>query len=116
MVMVAIPKGLAVELLIHGSQSFALCQISADDRFLLRKFMHPNEGGDDPLVTMMTTVAPSGSPILDRAMSCLDCMIVRHVELDSDFRIYVGEVQYGAVLNQGTPAVCFGGNGMSNGH
>ena len=43
-------------------------------------------------------------------------MIVRHVELDSDFRIYVGEVQYGAVLNQGTPAVCFGGNGLSNGH
>lgn len=117
MVMVALPKGQPIEQFIHGSQCFALCQISADDRFLIRKFSKPRDTADDPLVTMMTTTAPSGSPIVDRAMSCLDCTIVRHVELDSDFRIYVGQVQYSAVLNEGTPAVCFGGNGFrSNDH
>lgn len=116
MLMVALPKGQPVEALIHGSQSFALCQISAEDRFLLRKFNGHSENSEDPLVAMMTSTAPSGSPIIERAMTCFDCEIVRHVELDSDFRIYVGQVLYSAVLNQGTPAVCFGGNGVSNGH
>ena len=114
MVMVALPKGQPIEQLIHGSQCFTLCQISADDRFLLRKFQHSFLGNDDPLVSMMTTTAPSGSPIIDRAMNCMDCTIVRHVELDADYRIYVGQVQFSAVLNRGTPAVCFGGNGLAN--
>ncbi len=38
MVMVAIPKGQPVEPLILDSRGFALCQISVNDRFLLRKF------------------------------------------------------------------------------
>lgn len=115
MIMVAIPKGLPIELLVHGSQRFGLCQISADDRYLTRKFMTPVDCSDDPLVTLMTRLTPLGAPIIDRAMTCMDCAIVRHIELDSEFRIYVGEVQYSAVLNQGTPAVCFGGNGLING-
>ncbi len=115
MVMIGLPKGQPIEALLHGSQSFALCQISADDRFLIRKFSTLCDDGEDPLVTMMTTTAPSGSPIVDRAMTCLDCEIVRRVELDSDFRIYVGQVIHSAVLNGGDPAVCFGGNGFTNG-
>ena len=116
MVMVALPKGQSVEPLIHGSRSFVLCQISADDRFLIRKFSHVHDNGEDPLVTMMTTTAPSGSPIVDRALTYMDCEVVRHIELDSDYRIYVVQVHCSAVLNQGAPAVCFGGNGFeSNG-
>jgi flavin reductase (DIM6/NTAB) family NADH-FMN oxidoreductase RutF len=116
MVMVALPKGLPIELLIQSRPCFALCQISADDRYLIRKFTHPMDNGEDPLVSMMTRLSPGGSPIVDRAMNCLDCSIVRHVELDSDFRIYVGQVHYRVTLNDGTPAICFGGNGLSNGH
>jgi hypothetical protein len=68
---------------------------------------------DDPLVTMTTSVAPSGAPIVDRAMTYLDCEIVRHVELESDYRIYVGQVHAGALLHKGTPAIQFGGNGFT---
>ena len=124
MVMVALAKGQAVEPMIRDSRYFALCQISADDRFLMRKFGsgHTNgngtgssggSGGDDPLVSMMTKSAPSGSPILDRALSFLDCEIIRHIELDCDYRIYVAQVHSGAVLNPAVPAVCFGTNGNS---
>lgn len=115
MIMVALAKGQAIEQLIHGSQKFALCQIGADDRFLIRKFHQPSDSGDDALISMMTRSTPGGSPIVDRAMSYMDCQIVRHVELDSDFRIYVGQVQGSAMLNVGRPAICLGGNGLENG-
>lgn len=143
MVMVALCKGQPVEMLIRDSHFFTLCQISADDRFLIRKFNgrngsngHASPQGsngangttsaanavdyngaaghdDDALLPLMTRAAPSGCPIVDRALSFLDCEVVRHVELDSDHRIYVGQIHSGAVLNQGTPAVHFGLRGMT---
>jgi flavin reductase (DIM6/NTAB) family NADH-FMN oxidoreductase RutF len=112
MVMVGLPKGLPIELLIHSSQTFALCQISADDRYLIRKFSNLPDHCEDGLVAVQS-IAPSGSPIVHGAMTCLDCQIVRHIELDSDFRIYVGQVTYSAVYNAGAPAICLGGNGLS---
>jgi flavin reductase (DIM6/NTAB) family NADH-FMN oxidoreductase RutF len=119
MVMVALSRGQHIEPLLRNSRSFVLCQISESDRFLLRKFTQPaaeGERDDDPLVSIMTTVAPSGAPIVDRAMTYLDCEIIRHIELESDYRIYVGHVHAGAVLNQGAPAIQFGGNGSTPAH
>lgn len=117
MVMVALRRGQHVEPLLRNSRAFVLCQISETDRFLLRKFAGPNgHSEDDPLEAMMTTLAPSGAPIVDRAMTYLDCEIIRHIELESDFRIYVGQVHAGAVLNQGAPAIQFGGNGSAPAH
>ena len=123
MVMVAINRGQHIEPLLRNSRSFVLCQIAESDRFLLRKFNGGSNGtngtngnghpDDDPLASMMTTCAPSGAPIVGRAMTFLDCEIIRHIELESDYRIYVGQVHSGAVLNQGAPAVQFGGNGSS---
>ena len=114
MVMVALPKGLPLELMIHGSQTFALCQISADDRYLIRKFSNLPDQYEDGLVAVQS-IAPSGSPIVHGAMTCLDCQIVRHVELDSDYRIYVGQVTYRAVYNCAAPAISLGGNGLASG-
>ena len=135
MVMVALNKGQHIEPLLRNSRSFVLCQISETDRFLLRKFGQTSDSGnsaaappetdtehehtghdDDPLVTMTTSLAPSGAPIVDRAMTYLDCEIIRHVELESDFRIYVGQVHAGALLNQGAPAIQLGGNGLAKSH
>lgn len=113
MVMVALPKGLPIELLVHGSQAFALCQVSADDRYLIRKFSNLPDQCEDGLVAVQS-IAPSGSPVVHGAMTCLDCQIVRHVELDSDYRIYVGQVMYSAVYNPGAPAICLGGNGLAS--
>lgn len=119
MVMVALCKGQHIEPLLRNSRSFVLCQIAESDRYLLRKFSVAGNGSpasheaDDALVTMGTSLAPSGAPIVDRAMTYLDCEIVRHIELESDHRIYVGQVHAGALLNQGAPAIQFGGNGCT---
>jgi flavin reductase (DIM6/NTAB) family NADH-FMN oxidoreductase RutF len=115
MVMVALATGQSVEPLIRDSRSFTLCQISSDDRFLMRKFNGCSfDAGEDPLMPLMTSNAPSGAPIVERALSYLDCEVVRHVELDADHRIYVGQVHVGGMLNQGQPAVRWGTNGNSH--
>lgn len=92
MVMVAIPKGQPVEPLILDSRRFALCRIAPDDRYLVRKFTMPPQRGEDPFVAISTMHTTSGAPIIDRAVSWMDCEVVRHVELESDHRVYVGQV------------------------
>lgn len=125
MVMVALATGQAIEPLIRDSRCFTLSQISAEDRFLLRKFngdaSHcaprpepPADHTEDPLLSLMTISAPSGCAIIERALTYLDCEVVRHIELDADHRIYVGQVHRGGLLREGTPAIRYG-NGCING-
>lgn len=105
MLMVAPANDLPIATLIRDSRSFALCQISADDRFLQRKFASTPDQGEDPFVTLTTAAAPSGSPIVQRALSNLDCELIRHIDLESDYGLHVGRVRHGGMLNSGTPLV-----------
>ena len=43
-------------------------------------------------------------------MGFLDCELVRHVDLESDHRLYVGLVHSGALFVDGAPAVVLGPN------
>ena len=113
MIPIALPKGLPVEPLIRDSRAFALCQIGADDILLRRKFAIIPDRNDDPFVTISTFNAPSGSPIVERAMSYLDCELVSHIEFDSEYRLYVGLVKHAALLNRSTPAIYYGPTGLS---
>lgn len=111
MIVAAVATGLPVVPLIRDSHGFALCQIAVDDRLLEKKFASPPAHDDDPFDTLATTIAPSGSPILRRALSFLDCEVVRHIDLETDYGLYVGRVRAGGILNGGTPLVRAGGNG-----
>jgi flavin reductase (DIM6/NTAB) family NADH-FMN oxidoreductase RutF len=108
MVMIALPKGTPVESLIRDARVFALCQISDDDRFLIRKFAHPPDRDDDPFVTLQTTCTPSGAPVVTRAMSYLECELMMHVDLESDHRMFIALVNSARILHDRRPAVCFG--------
>jgi flavin reductase (DIM6/NTAB) family NADH-FMN oxidoreductase RutF len=106
LVMVAIVQGLPVEPLIRDSRSFALCQISAGDALLERLFTGTPARGDDPFFALPCHPAPSGSPVIDRALSYLDCEVIRHVDLDTGYRLFVGHVHHGGILNASArPAV-----------
>jgi flavin reductase (DIM6/NTAB) family NADH-FMN oxidoreductase RutF len=110
-VMVAVERGSAVEPLIRDSHHFALCQIADGDRLLLRTFSTPPERGEDPFVALPAHATPTGSPVIERALGYLDCELVRHIVLDADYRVYVGQVHRGAIMSDGTPAVEVAGNG-----
>ncbi len=115
MLMIALPKGTPVESLIRDSRTFALCQISEDDRFLIRKFAKPPDRDDDPFVTLDTICAPSGAPVVMRAMSFADCELQMHVDLESNHRLFIAMVNSARVLHDRRPAVCFGQcNGASS--
>ena len=105
LIMAAVATGLPVVPLIRDSHSFALCQISEDDRFLARKFLNTPDHGDDPFDCLPTVAAPSGAPIVRRALAWLDCEVVRHIDLESDCGLYVGLVRAGGILNDGRPAI-----------
>ncbi len=111
LVMAAVSTGMPVVPLIRDSHSFVLCQIAADDRLLARMFNIAPLHGDDPFDTLPITPAPSGAPIPQRALSWLDCEVVRHIDLESDCGLYVGRVRNGGILNGGPPAVRYGDNG-----
>ena len=109
-VMVAVPRGNPVEPLIRDSRSFALCQVSACDRLLLRAFGRDRDIDDDPFVGLPAHCAPSGAPVIERALCYLDCELVRHVVLDADHRLYVGAVHHGQVLKLDSgPVIQLGG-------
>ncbi len=110
LIMAAVSTAMPVVPLIRDNHSFALCQISASDRFLVRKFASPPSHGEDPFDGLSISSAASGSPIIDRALSYLDCEVVRHIDLESDHGLYIGLVRSGEVLNGGSPAVLVGGN------
>lgn len=108
LVMAAVATCLPVVPLIRDSHVFGLCQIADGDRFLSRKFSSPPLPSEDPFETVPTKKSPGGAPILCRALSWMECEVVRHIDLESDCGLYVGLVRAGGMLNGGVPAVAFG--------
>ena len=113
LVMVSIEQGLPIEPLIRDSRSFSLSQMRDGDRLLYRTFRTPPGRGDDPFVTLPSHVAPSGAPIIDRALAAMDCEVMRHVDLDSDHRLYVGRITSVTYLADGAlPAIELNGRAV----
>ena len=111
MVMLAMPKGQPVEPLIRDSRCFALCQVGKDDRILRRKFATTPDRADDPFVTLSMHTAPSGAPIIDHALSYLDCQLVRVIDIEADHLVYVGQVRSAQVMKHSAPAVMYNNDG-----
>ncbi|MCK4872265.1 MAG: flavin reductase [Phycisphaerales bacterium] len=90
-VSVAVPTGQRITPLIRDSRAFALCQLAAENRYLARRFQTDILSGDS-VDSLDFEEAVTGSPLLTRAISCVDCQLLRHVDLDADHDLYVGEV------------------------
>lgn len=113
-VSVALPKGQPISPLIRDSKAFGLCQIPDDDEFLERKFAGGHlsgfdEGGSDPFDSLEPVNGATGSPLIARSLICLDCRVTMHLDFETDFELYIGEVVYSSV-NQpdGEPLIRIG--------
>lgn len=103
LVSVSVKKCHSLEPLIRDSRAFALNLIDETDRYVLKKFdgfYAPDESGDlfDALETERWT---TGSPILARARAGLDCRVVRHLDLEADCELYIGQVVEARVISPG---------------
>lgn len=105
LVMVALRKGMAIEPLIRDSRCFAICQIDESDRLLRRKFITPHGFGEDPFITLPTTVAPSGAPIPAGTRAYMDCSLQRRMDLEGDCSLYIGRIEHATTLHDVPPAM-----------
>jgi flavin reductase (DIM6/NTAB) family NADH-FMN oxidoreductase RutF len=103
MVVTVLRKGRDIVPLIHESHRFALCQVCEDDRLTLKKFAESPRAGqrrdDDPLAGIETFRKTTGAPIIKKALSFLECELIRHVDIDGDHDLYVGLVRDGGLLH-----------------
>ena len=103
LISVAVKKCHSLEPLIRDSRGFALNLIDESDRLLLKKFDNynaPDEHGDQFDALDVNTWA-TGSPILSRARVALDCEVMRHLDLEADCELFIGQVIDAKVVTPG---------------
>ncbi|MFO0874851.1 MAG: flavin reductase [Phycisphaerales bacterium] len=105
MVVVAMRKGQPIEPLIRDSRAFCLNQLDSEEIFLRKKFEAAHPHGEDPFISLAVTTAPSGSPVLLRAAHYIDCELMRHLDIESDFEVYIGLVKEARPLRETGDAV-----------
>lgn len=103
LISVAIKKCHSLEPLIRDSRSFALNLVSETDRLLLRKFdgHAPPDELTDSFESLAVQTWATGSPILRRAIAAIDCEVVRHLDLEADSEMFIGQVRDARVLIPG---------------
>ena len=92
MLLVAMEKGHPLSPLIRDSRTFALSLLDPNER-LLQRFFGPERGvGDDPFLTYPHQIGMLGAPIVTRAVAWFDCEVVRHLDMETNFELFIGQV------------------------
>jgi len=93
LISVSLRKGHWISPMIRDSRTFAVCRLESTDRLAAKKFAETNRANDgDPFDCMAVTRLVSGAPVLVRSSLCLDCEVVRHIDLEADFELFIGKV------------------------
>lgn len=113
MVSISILKGTPIMPLISESRQFALCQLAADDRMLIRKFGGQTDLGDDPFLgQQLIKPLMSKLPLLASAKSFVECELVCHMDVEGDHDLFVGVIRNAGFNGPFQPAVHVRDNGM----
>jgi flavin reductase (DIM6/NTAB) family NADH-FMN oxidoreductase RutF len=99
MLVVAIPKGRAIEPMLRDARAFALCMVQPTDKQVQRLFGRDHEKEDDPFLALTTTTATTGMPILKQSLAWFDCQLEGHLSPDADCRLYLGHVVEACILD-----------------
>jgi len=105
MISVAVGKGQPVMPLISESRQFGLCQLSDDDRVLMRKFRKPSDPDEDPFLGFeMVRETALELPLLKNTLCQIECSLVCHMDVEGDHDLFIGQVHNGFV-NSGEPYI-----------
>lgn len=100
LVSVAIPRGRGIAPLIRDSRSFALCKVHPDDTLLPRRIRMMDDRDWTALDTIPWEKLATGSPCIKRAQAVLDCQVLRHLDVEADHELYIGQVVAGRVYTE----------------
>ena len=95
---VAVAKDRAVETLLHTQSPFVL-NVLAEDNYLglMKHFLKPFKPGEDRFTGVATATAENGCPILEDALSYVECEVGNRMECGDHWLVY-GVVKRGKVL------------------
>lgn len=99
MLLVAMEKGHPLSPLIRDSRTFAISLLDPAERALQRVFGPERRIGDDPFLTYPHDVGALGAPIVKRAMAWFDCEVVRHLDMETNYELYIGVVHAAGMGN-----------------
>jgi flavin reductase (DIM6/NTAB) family NADH-FMN oxidoreductase RutF len=108
MLMVALEKGQVISPLIRDSRNFTLSVLPKEDALLRRMFARAPDHGGDPFMGIPHRTAPSRGVVPERAHAFFDCELVRHLDIDADFEVYVGMVHHAQVMHAPSSCLCAG--------
>lgn len=100
MVLVAMEKGQPLSPVIRDSRNFAICLMEKDDRATRKTFATAPDQGVDPFLTIPHLVAPGGSPVPTRCTGFIACELIRHLDIEADYEVYIGMVHAAAALEK----------------
>jgi flavin reductase (DIM6/NTAB) family NADH-FMN oxidoreductase RutF len=93
LISVSLRKGHWISPIIRDSRAFAVCRVQPSDRLVQKKFAESNRAKDgDPFDCMPVNRLVTGAPILTKCSLALDCEVVRHLDLEADFELFIGKV------------------------
>ncbi|MEY3025851.1 MAG: hypothetical protein RL136_581 [Planctomycetota bacterium] len=92
MLLVAMEKGHTLSPLIRDSRTFAISLLDPNERSLQRVFGPDRRIGDDPFLTYPHATGALGAPIVTRAAAWFDCEVVRHLDMETNYELYIGVV------------------------
>lgn len=99
LVCVSMRKGHPIEPLIRDSARFALCRVDPNDKLILRKFNEKTQlaSNDDPFAPFPYETLETGAPVLTRCIAALDCEVLRHIDIEAECELYIGQLKAGRV-------------------
>jgi flavin reductase (NADH)/cob(II)yrinic acid a,c-diamide reductase len=103
MLLIAMEKGHTLSPLIRDSRTFAVSLLDPAERLLQRVFGPDRRVGDDPFLTYKHTRGVLGAPIVTRAVAWFDCEVVRHLDMETNFELYIGLVHAAGLGTAPTP-------------
>ena len=97
---------------IDRSRQFAVSVLGDGDKELMRHFARPRSPDEDPFEGIEVFAAPSGIPVVARALAWLDCEMTNRCDFGGDHDLLVARVTAGNVLRPGHSFTHVRGNGF----
>lgn len=94
LIAVSVPKRHSVAPMVRDSGVFSVCLIDPSDTACIRAFGTPRapDEQEELFDSFPSYRLVTGAPMLRRAVKAFDCELTRHVDIDSDYELFVGRV------------------------
>ncbi len=91
-IVMSIRKGQVLSPLIRDSRRFAVAIIDRRVRAQARRFVNASVDSISPFIGLSIEHTPGEIPVLRDSVAWFECELARHIDIDSDCELYVGNV------------------------